>query len=242
MKNTQNISWIRIAAEAAAILVSILLAFAIDAWWAERLERIDERRSLVRLYDEFESNRERIDGWISTGRSAYRGLESALHVSELLDAALKNGLDSVSIPDTQIAALIQTSTFEAELPVYEGLVRSGRIEIIENNDIINAIAVWERNLRNTSEQQLAGRRFVNDQLLPALASNPNLQHVLLNQFAPVQVAPLDPDGMTEIRVDPLVVNLVAQRYFWAALARRSMTSTRDSADQVMFEISKFLEN
>lgn len=242
MPNANTIQWKRLSIEATAIIASILLAFAIDAWWAERLERIDERRSLVRLYDEFESNRERIDGWISAGRSAYRGMESALHVSELLDAALKNGLDSVSIPDTQIAALIQTSTFEAELPVYEGLVRSGRIEIIENDDIINAIAVWERSLRNTSEQQLTGRRFVNDQLLPALASNPNLRHVLLNQFVPVQVVPLDPDGMTEIRVDPLVVNLVAQRYFWAALARRSMTSTRDSADQVMFEISKFLEN
>jgi hypothetical protein len=106
MKNTQDIPWIRIVAEATAIRVSILLAFAIDAWWAERLERIAEREELSRLYDEFASNRERI---------------------------------------------------------------------------------------------------------------------------------------TEIRVDPFLVNLVAQRYFWAALVLRSLTATRDSADQVLSVISKSFE-
>jgi hypothetical protein len=238
MKNTQDIPWIRIAAEATAVLVSILLAFAIDAWWAERLERIAEREELSRLYDEFASNRERIDNRVSSGGMMHRPREAALRLSELLDTAIKSGSETILVPDVAIAVLIGTATFEADSPVLDSLIRSGRIEIIENRAVVNAIAVWERSLRNTAEQQQATRRFVVDQLLPVFAANNNIQHVLLNQLAGMQVAPLDPNGVTEIRVDPFLVNLVAQRYFWAALVLRSLTATRDSADHVMSVISK----
>ena len=40
-------------AEGAAIVVSILLAFAIDAWWEERQERTEEQQILLDLADEF---------------------------------------------------------------------------------------------------------------------------------------------------------------------------------------------
>jgi len=42
MTNRVNLSWARILAEGSAILVSILLAFEIQAWWEERLERAAE--------------------------------------------------------------------------------------------------------------------------------------------------------------------------------------------------------
>ena len=53
MKRSQDIPWKRLSVEAAAIVVSILLAFAIDAWWEERLERKEEAEQLVRLHAEF---------------------------------------------------------------------------------------------------------------------------------------------------------------------------------------------
>ncbi len=39
MTETQYVPWKRLSVEAAAIVASILFAFAIDAWWEERLER-----------------------------------------------------------------------------------------------------------------------------------------------------------------------------------------------------------
>jgi hypothetical protein len=39
MKATAQIPWTRIAVESIAIVASILVAFAIDAWWEERQER-----------------------------------------------------------------------------------------------------------------------------------------------------------------------------------------------------------
>ena len=46
---TQGIAWKRIAAEGVAIVVSILLAFAIDAAWDASRERAEERQALSGL-------------------------------------------------------------------------------------------------------------------------------------------------------------------------------------------------
>jgi len=54
----QGLDWRRLGAEAAAILVSILLAFAIDAAWGMHLDRRREWSYLERLRAEFLENRE----------------------------------------------------------------------------------------------------------------------------------------------------------------------------------------
>ncbi len=47
-----EIHWPRILAEGAAIVVSILLAFWIQAWWDERQDRSDELVILAALVEE----------------------------------------------------------------------------------------------------------------------------------------------------------------------------------------------
>ncbi len=56
MSTDSNIAWGRLVAESAAIVVSILLAFTIDAWWADRKDRVEEVRILEALKAEFEDN------------------------------------------------------------------------------------------------------------------------------------------------------------------------------------------
>ena len=53
MTETQSIAWKRLAIEATVIVGSILLAFAIDAWWEERGERQAEVVLLERLRADF---------------------------------------------------------------------------------------------------------------------------------------------------------------------------------------------
>lgn len=54
-----TLPWGRILAEGVAIVVSILLAFGIQAWWEETNIRSDERGALTSLLDDFSENRER---------------------------------------------------------------------------------------------------------------------------------------------------------------------------------------
>lgn len=239
MKISRDIPWIRLFAEATAVLVSILLAFAIDAWWAERLERIVEREELSRLYDEFAANRERLDVFVS--RENLPKLNSAaLSVYEALDVALKNGAEFALVPDTLIAELGATVTYEAETAVYDGLIRSGRIEIIQDREIVNAMGRWERHLRSVSEVDQNLRRFVDEQLLPALAEDSNIQHILLLQRQEFLKENRGSEAVTKIGAMPFIVNLVALRHARTTEVIDDMTALRDEADGVMLAISDFL--
>ena len=53
MNDTQKLPWKRLLAEATAIVLSILLAFAIDAWWEDRGDRQAEKLLLHRLKADF---------------------------------------------------------------------------------------------------------------------------------------------------------------------------------------------
>ncbi len=234
----REIPYFRIAAEGAVVVASILLAFAIDALWTERLERKVEREELSRLYAEFEKNRDRI---LFPGNSQQLAMTASLRVNDLMEQAVSSESTAVAVPDTLLAELVGSPTFEAETPVFEGLISSGRIEIIDDRRIIDALAEWERLVRNTSEQELRARRYVDDQLLPALVVRSDLRHVLLNQYYRIQLVPLDPDGTTVVRVDAEIAGLVAQRYFHTAMAVGALEHMRDAADQVLSAISEFLD-
>ena len=53
-------TWRRLFAEGAVIVASILLAFAIDAWWDGRQQRAAEREALAGLTVDFEANAGRL--------------------------------------------------------------------------------------------------------------------------------------------------------------------------------------
>ena len=61
MAISNNIQWKRISAEGAAIVVSILLAFSIEAWWEDFRDREEEQGVLLGLKSEFEQNLSLID-------------------------------------------------------------------------------------------------------------------------------------------------------------------------------------
>jgi len=56
MLRNREIAWQRIAAEGVAIVISILLAFSIQAWWENRTERINELEVLTALQVEVKQN------------------------------------------------------------------------------------------------------------------------------------------------------------------------------------------
>lgn len=56
MRNTRNIPWLRIVSEGLAIVVSILMAFGIDAWWQGRSDRKLFQSSVQNFQRELDAN------------------------------------------------------------------------------------------------------------------------------------------------------------------------------------------
>ncbi len=60
MNDLKNINWKRISVEAIAIVISILLAFSIDAWWDEKQNTADERVLLESLLADLKNGKIRL--------------------------------------------------------------------------------------------------------------------------------------------------------------------------------------
>lgn len=220
--------------------MSILLAFGIQAWWEERQERTSERSELARLFEEFVSNQERIENSLSDTSFPNRIIESAHRISTLLGVATQNNSEYAEIPNMDLANILQYPSLELETPVFDSLVRSGRFEILESPSVIRHIGNWEQLYRNALETQRDSRSFAIDHLFPAIAESGNIQHIVLNRYTTDRTVEVDPDGVTMIRADSKLTNIVAERYFWTSLAQHQWVRLESETEGVITEISRFL--
>ena len=141
MINSQKIPWARLAVEGFVIIGSILIAFSIDAWWEERLEREDEQRYLASLHQEFteslkiviqvEANRER------TFASTKALIEQVQGATRVTDESLFFDLSLLSIP----------LSFMPPRAVLDDLVSSGGTLLIRSDNLRIALAQYSAGLK-----------------------------------------------------------------------------------------------
>jgi hypothetical protein len=141
MNETQKIPWKRISVEAAAIMASILLAFAIDAWWENRQDREDERSYLVSLRQEFAESLE-----LATRNERIRERTVAAHVS--LVAQIQG---ETRAPDRDLYDWVSLVSYPIQYnpprAVFNDVVASGGTLLIQSAEIRIALAEFEQGLQ-----------------------------------------------------------------------------------------------
>lgn len=158
-----------ILVEAAVIVASILLAFAIDAWWDTRAETQRTNAQLATIQAELYS----IDELLSNISSKLEDLRLA--VIAVLEHV---GPETKLIPIEQLYELIDLSfrmqTIELEAGSIIALLASGELSSIENTELKTNLASWQARvtrLRNKSSQLEENREYIIDYLhnkLPTL--------------------------------------------------------------------------
>ena len=131
MTETQKINWKRLSVEAAAIVGSILLAFAIDAWWEERKNQDDERAVLEVLLAEFGQIGESIDD-IQDYQVAI--LESVYRLAELSEHP------DPDVSDHKINQLLghviwHSSPENFAAPMLNAIISQGDISLISSREL-----------------------------------------------------------------------------------------------------------
>jgi len=236
MTNRVNISWVRILAEGSAILVSILLAFGIQAWWEERQERAAETELLSRLHAEFLTNLARIDERTFYLSVLLQGEELFAQIKE----ARKDGQETINTSGLTLRWFTYAPTFEADTPILDGLLRGGRLEIIEDRNVQSVLATWERELRDYTAFAERARRNADELLLPALYRRGDIGDILMvsrsanNSNDPALEVPV------QIRVDDELKGIVAGRYAAGRSAQSKFEVLRSAAIKVVDVIEPHL--
>ena len=128
---TRQIPWARIFAEGFAIVVSILLAFGIQAWWDARQERVAEAEYLAAIHDEIERNLSGLEGNIDVAAGRNAALERA---AALLDSDLYVDSAKVFIESVVLGSLYSGPP-RVSTAVFDELANTGRIVIIRDLDL-----------------------------------------------------------------------------------------------------------
>ena len=160
MDNENSVQWKRISVEATAIVASILLAFAIDAWWEERKLEATVAGSLSGLANDFAINREALlDVRDRHGRSA-RAIEDILIVGSDPEVELTHDEFYRIMREVSI-----TRKFSVVSRTYDSLISAGLVEVIPSEGLKTAITEFynlvER-IKNVQEDMQAIQTFVLD--------------------------------------------------------------------------------
>jgi len=142
MTETQDIPWKRLSVEAAAIVASILLAFAIDAWWDDKREQEELRGTLQAILNDFQASKEAVT-WGRTTSTARR--ESIVNLFQATNDS------SIQLSDTALDLLLSDlGWFEDQMIINDGSINSlfagGKIGSINNDELRGNLAGWPRNI------------------------------------------------------------------------------------------------
>ena len=175
MTETQHISWKRIVIEAATIVGSILLAFVIDAWWDDHKNRAEEQRILVGLKSEFAQNLELIKIELSYRHAVVESIQKIFDASvatETLDPYVLDGL---------IADLTWWQNIKYFRGAIDGLLQSGGISYIDNEELRLALASMPGNYDDTMASELYDQHTSINVLIPYLRAHTSLVQIANTQ-------------------------------------------------------------
>ena len=185
--------------ESAAIVMSILLAFLIDASWDAHKQSLRERELLEGLLTDFEASRPGLEDRLELARRMANG------TGQFLDLVEGKSLPAtVMVPDSLLFSVLGGPTFEPATNTLDAALASGEIEIIRSSRLRSELAQWRRALADTGEDEREVRRITNEQLVPLLSRvtdvRPYFEMVLQwsggDPFAAGRLISSSPSGLT----------------------------------------------
>ena len=237
MTATQNIPWARLAVEATAIVASILLAFAIDAWWSDR--EIDQWQTaqLRALRDEFSANLKSLDIIVQTHDSTARSLESL--IAQIRDT---NGAIQVTVSDAALVALVAWRTSDISTGTLDSLLSSGKLAEIENSDIRQSLAAWPSEVGDTQEDEILARDFVQNVVVQSLLGQGILESAYRSRPLPGNLdEEIEADSTTTFSISPELIDLATIRIIHSQMASQSLSQLRVRIRQILEIIDAELE-
>ena len=137
---SRKIAWPRLGAEAVIIVVSILLAFAVEEWREENRDRDLEREYLTRLVEDLDANVAEAD---FQGRAHARQVANARAVYPLVSRGDPTDLNNAAVVAASYNAS-PSATANWVDDTFEELKSTGRFSLIRSTDIRQTLLAYYR--------------------------------------------------------------------------------------------------
>ncbi len=237
MAQTKDIAWKRLSIEAVAIVGSILLAFAIDAWWEERGERKSEIVLLERLRADFID----IQAALILVEDEHREARDACIF--FMNISVGEALPATAEVDRMVALVFLASrTFNPGSGAIASF-HSGGARLVGNKSLADKLLSWSGLVEELQEEEANLQKGVAERWAPFIASRVSLGPYIagageINQGVPEHLS--RPTIRQPLTVDDEFVNHVLDRFKWQQLALRDIEPVHYAVEEILSMLEKEL--
>jgi len=245
MIDHQAMPYGRIVAEGVAIVLSILLAFAIDAAWDDHKERLQERATLSSLAADFADAKVLIDTAI-VAHERYR--DSARRLLEIRDKKVTVD-DSMAIDSMLNDVFLNAKTTEIPNGSLSALFASGKLGLIENTELRSLLAAWPSFVDNATEDERWILYDVQQRLTPYLNGKVYARNIYrfsgsltaVDAMLKDTIPPRAPTDHEALWADPEFDNLVSNRLANEVYALSEIAVLARELDNIIEQINVELQ-
>ena len=153
MTGNRQVSWRPVLLEGVVIVASILLAFAIDAWWDNRIDQQREREHLESMRTEFQASLSGLDEVLTSVQGHAKNIETFI---ELLKTS---GDKPVVVPGSLLGSAITWRTSDVSTSTLSALMASGDLNLLRNVELRENLAGLPAFLSDVTEDEIIAQRF-----------------------------------------------------------------------------------
>ena len=217
MTKASQIPWAKVAIEAAAIVGSILLAFAIDAWWEDSQSEQQEAQILEALLEDLVTKRDRLESQRTRISKIRASANSLLQASAEGNDSLDSGSIDILIGD--ICVINQPASWS--FPLLRSIVEGGQLVVISNIELRTMLVDWHESFALVQAAVARDLAFYDVHLIPFLNANVSMPQILnASRQKPGSSYKFDQEFSLKVRTDH--TDLLTSKEFQGLVSRRSI--------------------
>lgn len=236
MTGNRQVSWRPVLLEGVVIVASILLAFAIDAWWDNRIDQQREREHLESMRTEFQASLSGLDEVLTSVQGHAKNIETFI---ELLKTS---GDKPVVVPGSLLGSAITWRTSDVSTSTLSALMASGDLNLLRNVELRENLAGLPAFLSDVTEDEIIAQRFAESEMSVFLAREGLAEIAYANRSGvPEGIQSLDAPDAISVRSSPELIGLLTARrvHFWYSEA--GLPDVRSYLEMLIEQIDEELE-
>lgn len=152
------------------VVIGILIALQINNWNQERILKIEEKSILKNLHNEYLQNKKIIQKSIGDSENCMLALKSLMDLMGKDEELIKK-----QNSDSLIFYAFDPPIFRPSENTISGLIQSGRLELLQNQKLVDLIYEWGRTMKALNDNSERILIKSDDEVLPYLSKNYSLK-------------------------------------------------------------------
>lgn len=215
------------------VVSSILVAFALDAWWDGRLLRKDERQNLIGLRAEFSA----------VTRQLQEEQMLQAEIASVCDTLLAHTGPAPTIPPDFKRLLNRAfvaRTLDLSTGTLDALMAGGRLEILRSEALRSALAGWHGKLLDATEDETNARAHFFSELVPLLADGERVRARVALGTQPLPPTGFEQNPQALLR-DPRFASALDYRSQWLRHVVNELADAETEARRILMLIESELK-